>query len=103
MELSNLLKVDKATTTKAVQKLMKEDYILRERNHKDSRGWCLFPSDRAKDIYEYIIQEENKNIELCLTGLNSEERSTICKLLGKMSENISSEWHELKNYSAGNK
>lgn len=44
IELSNILKVDKATTTKVVQKLMKEDYVLRERYESDKRGWHLYPS-----------------------------------------------------------
>lgn len=98
MELSNLLKVDKATTTKAVQKLLKEDYVMRERNQEDKRGWHLFPSMKAKEIYPYIIQEENRNIEICFTGLSLEERETVYQLLKRMRENIEHDWKELKNY-----
>lgn len=98
IDLSNLLKVDKTTTTKAVQKLMKENYVVRERNNEDKRGWHLFPSVKAKEIYPYIIQEENRNIEVCFKGLSLEEREMVCRLLRRMRENVEHDWKELKNY-----
>lgn len=98
IDLSNILKVDKATTTKAVQKLMKENYVLRERNDADKRGWHLFPAVKAQAVYQYIIQEENRNIEVCFTGLGTEERDTVYKLLRRMRENIEQDWKEMKNH-----
>jgi len=98
IELSNILKVDKATTTKVVQKLMKENYVLRERHEADKRGWYLYPSVKAKEVYQYIIQEENKNIEICFTGLGLEERDTVYQLLTRMRENIEQNWKKVKNY-----
>ncbi|MEN6386454.1 MAG: MarR family transcriptional regulator [Phycisphaerales bacterium] len=103
IELSNILKVDKATSTKVVQKLMKENYVLKERNDEDKRGWHLFPCGKAQEIYQYIIQEENRNIEICFTGLSIEERDTVYRLLKRMSENIEHDWKELKNYKGESK
>lgn len=97
IELSNILKVDKATTTKAIQKLLKEKYVLRERDVADKRMWHLFPSSKAKEIYSYIIQEENQNIEICLKGFTLEERHTVYQLLKKMRENIEQDWKDLKS------
>lgn len=98
IELSNILKVDKATTTKATQKLMEENYVLRERNSADKRMWHLFPSTSAQEIYPYIIQEENRNIESCFTGFSSEEKDIVYQLLKRMRENIEQDWKEQKNY-----
>ncbi|HWR44281.1 MarR family winged helix-turn-helix transcriptional regulator [Sporomusa sp.] len=98
IELSNILKVDKATTTKAIQKLIEENYVLRERDSLDKRMWHLFPSLKAKETYSYIIQEENRNIEICFNGFNLEERHTVYQLLKKMRENIEQDWKELKSY-----
>ena len=98
IELSNILKVDKATTTKVVQKLMKENYVLRERYEADKRGWHLYPSTKAKEVYQYIIQEENRNIEICFTGLGLEERDIVYQLLRRMRENIEQNWKEVKNH-----
>jgi len=98
IELSNILKVDKATTTKAVQKLMKEDYVLRERYEADKRGWHLYPSLKAQEIYQYIIQEENRSIEICFTGLSFAEQDVVYQLLKKMRKNIEENWQEMKNH-----
>jgi len=98
IELSHILKVDKATTTKAVQKLMKEDYVVRERDNVDKRMWHLFPSPKAKEIYPYIIQEENQNIEICFHGFSFAEKQNVVQLLKRMSENIDQAWKELKSY-----
>jgi DNA-binding MarR family transcriptional regulator len=98
IELSNILKVDKATTTKAIQKLMEENYVLRERNSSDKRMWHLFPSSVAQEIYPYIIQEENRNIEICFNGFSPEEKDTVYQLLRKMRGNIEQDWKELKKH-----
>lgn len=98
IELSNILKVDKATTTKAIQKLMEENYVLRERNSADKRMWHLFPSTSAQEIYPYIIQQENHNIESCFTGFSSDEKDIVYNLLKRMRENIEQDWKEQKNY-----
>ncbi len=97
IDLSNILKVDKATTTKAIQKLMKENYVLRERDKADKRIWHLFPSLKAEEVYPYIIQEENRNIDICFQGFNVAEKQMVHQLLKKMRENIDQEWKELKS------
>lgn len=97
IELSNILKVDKATTTKAIQKLITEKYVFRERDNADKRIWHLFPTQKAKEIYSYIIQEENRNIEICFKDFNLVERRTVYQLLKRMRENIEQDWKELKS------
>jgi DNA-binding MarR family transcriptional regulator len=98
IDLSNILKVDKATTTKAIQKLIEENYVLRERDSVDKRMWHLFPTLKAKEIYSFIIQDENRNLEVCLKGFTPEERHTVHQLLKKMCGNIEQDWKELKSY-----
>lgn len=95
-ELSGILKVDKATTTKAVQKLMEEMYVRRERDSQDKRMWHLFPSPRAQEIYGQIIDEENRNIASCFSGFSPAEQEIACLLLQRMRKNIEQDWKELK-------
>ena len=97
IDLSNLLKVDKATTTKAIQKLLAENYVIRERDSLDKRMWHLFPTLKAQEIYSYIIQEENRNIEVCLKGFEQEAGDLIHQLVKKMRENIEQDWKALKS------
>lgn len=97
IDLSNVLKVDKTTTTKAVQKLLEENYVQRVRDMMDKRVWHLFPTDKATDIYSYIIDEENSNIDVCFSGFSPEEKAVAYRLLQRMGENIEQRWKSLKN------
>ncbi len=98
MDLSILLKVDKTTTTKAVQKLITEGYVSREGDAEDKRKSQLFPTERALGIYDAIIEEENKTIGICFQNLTQEEQAQVCRLVSKMRKNIETDWRELKNY-----
>jgi DNA-binding MarR family transcriptional regulator len=95
-ELSDLLKVDKTTTTKAVQKLMAAGYVERERDAADKRMWRLVPSELALAVYPGVIAEENRSIDVCFAGFSESERAAALALLARMRANIESEWRELK-------
>nr|WP_081449319.1 MarR family transcriptional regulator [Clostridium carboxidivorans] len=98
IDLSNLLKVDKTTTTKAIQKLIEAGYIDKKRDDIDKRMWRLYPKEKALEVYTFIIEEENRNIEVCFKNFNSEEKELVNKLVKKMRENIESDWKEIKNF-----
>lgn len=98
IDLSNLLKVDKTTTTKAIQKLIEAGYINKKRDDIDKRMWRLYPKKKALEVYTFIIEEENRNIEVCFKNFNSNEKELVSKLVKKMRENIESDWKEIKNF-----
>ncbi|WP_434511130.1 MarR family winged helix-turn-helix transcriptional regulator [Desulfitobacterium sp. AusDCA] len=98
IDLSNLLKVDKATTTKAMQKLVDEGYITKIRDEIDKRMWRLYPTDQAKSVYAMIIEEENRNISVCFSDLTEGEQQLVYRLVKKMRENIEQDWKKLKNF-----
>ncbi len=95
-ELSDLLKVDKTTTTKAVQKLMAAGYVQRERDAADGRMWRLVPTELALEVYPGIIAEENNSIDICFAGFSGGERTTALNLLARMRANIEAAWREQK-------
>jgi len=96
IDLSNLLKVDKTTTTKAMQKLIDEGYVTKERDHIDKRMWRLFPTSKAHRIYPIIIAEENRNIAECFRDFTEEEKQLVSELIKKMGTNIQEDWNTLK-------
>lgn len=98
IDLSNLLKVDKTTTTKAVQKLIEAGYIHKKRDDIDKRMWRLHPKKKALEIYTFIIEEENRNIEGCFNGFSMEEKELVNKLVKKMRENIENDWKKIKGF-----
>lgn len=96
IQLSKLLKVDKTTTTKAVQKLITSEYLNKEKDQFDSRAYRLYPTSKALEVYDLVIDEENKNIEICFNGLTASEIKQACQLIKKMSENMESVWRGIK-------
>lgn len=95
-ELSRILAVDKSTTTKAVKKLIEAGYLNKEQDEKDKREYKLYPTEKGLEVYELIIDEENRNIEICMKGLSEKEREIVGNLLEKMSENAAMEWVKIK-------
>lgn len=96
IDLSNLLKVDKTTTTKVVQKLIDEGYITKERDNTDKRMWRLFPTSKAHNVYPIIINEENRNITVCFNGFTESEKQLVVELVKKMRANVEEDWKKLK-------
>ncbi len=97
IDLSNMLRVDKTTTTKAVQKLITLGYVRKDRDSADHRMWHLSPTMEALEVYSVVIREENRYIDICFEGLTSDEQKEAYRLLKKMRENIEAEWKIGKN------
>lgn len=98
-QLSIMLKVDKTTTTKATQKLIKNGYIYKEKDTDDKRVYRLFPTDKALSIYKTIIEEENWAITTCMKDFTPEQKTLVHSLINQMKENIESDWCEMKSYN----
>ncbi len=97
-DLSIMLKVDKTTTTKAVNKLIDRGYIHKEKDTKDQRVHRLYPNDKTLEIYDMLIEEENRAIAICFQGFTPDEKELVLTLVNRMKENIDQDWREMKNY-----
>jgi len=96
IQLSNLLKVDKTNTTKVLNKLESENFIYKTKNEKDKRSYLLYPTNKALEVYESIIIEENRNIDICFQNFNDEEKKSAYDLIKKMRINMESDWNNFK-------
>ena len=86
-ELSAYLKIDKATTAKAVKKLIKDGYIRRDIDTSDKRAYKVFLTAKAIAVIP-IVQEAAKNWENKVSsGLTEEEKRLIEELLHQMAQN----------------
>ncbi|HEX3021866.1 MAG TPA: MarR family winged helix-turn-helix transcriptional regulator [Lachnospiraceae bacterium] len=92
IDLSNLLKVDKTTTTKAIQKLIKEGYIERRLDSTDKRMWRLYPLPRALNAYEFITNRENLSNKYYFNDFQDGEAETLLNLLAKLRRSIETDW-----------
>lgn len=96
-DLTAMLKVDKGTTTKAIQKLEEAGYVKKIQNGRDKREYNLQPTEKALEIYDIIIAEENRNLQVCFEGMNSSEIGQIENLVRRISENVDRDWQEKSN------
>lgn len=97
-ELSQLLMVDKTTTSKVVQKLIAEQLVSKTQDPQDKRAYHLFPTNKAREAYTIIIEEENRLTAQCYSGFKENEQSLVLHLIRKMRRNIEDDWFELKRY-----
>lgn len=101
MDLTILLKIDKTSTTKAIQKLEKEGYIERKKDINDRRVIRLYVTGKGLEFYDNIINEENKNIAICLKDFSKDEKKIVTEMIIKMSKNIEPEWKTSKMILGG--
>ncbi|GAA0730475.1 MarR family transcriptional regulator [Clostridium malenominatum] len=102
IDLTILLKIDKTSTTKAIQKLETQGYIERKKDLNDKRVIRLYPTEKGLESYDDIINEENKNIAICYKDFSEDEKNIVTELIMKMSNNIESEWKSSKLILGGN-
>ena len=96
-QLAAALRMDKTTTTKAVQKLVEIGLVAKEPDPRDKRGFRLLPTGEAPRLYQTILDLENHNIETCFAGFSPEEESLVLDLIRRMRENSDEEWQRLKH------
>lgn len=81
--LSEALGVDKANTSRALQDLIKGEYVIRtEVDH------ALVITEKGKAVANAIKDNQVQEMEKLLSILTEHERTTLREILTKISENI---------------
>jgi DNA-binding MarR family transcriptional regulator len=88
-DLAQSIKIDKATCTRAVKKLVKEGYITRKRDPEDKRAYRIFLTEKGKTMEPVLkhISETWKTI--LLTGFTEEEKGLVMDFLKRIVQNAS--------------
>ncbi len=87
--LSNYLKIDKGTTTRAIQKLVDEGYVFRQRDEKDGRAYRVFLTEKGKELEPEMKKIVSKWEDILFSSFDDNQRKEIKKSLGIMFENVS--------------
>lgn len=86
-ELSDYLKIDKATTAKAIRKLEYEGYVARAVDSTDKRAYQVFLTAKGYEVLP-IIKAAVKEWERFITAdLSESEGAVVEEILGKMARN----------------
>ena len=86
-EISDHLKIDKATTAKAIRRLEKEGYIKRDINSEDRRAFKVFLTQKAFDIKPEIHSILRNWSDVLSGGFSEDEKKLVLELLGRMAKN----------------
>lgn len=97
VDLANMIKVDKTTAIKAVNKLINSGYVNKETDPLDKRSSNLTPTEKALELYNNIIEEENRQINICLSKFSKDEKHLVENLVRVMSKNIEEELSKIKH------
>lgn len=82
------LGVDKATTARAVAKLVKEGYVTRKKDETDNRAYKLHLTNKADKILPTLTSVLQELTEILSTGLTDQEKIAVVSLLELMYQNI---------------
>lgn len=101
-EMVKYIRVDKATLTKVVKKLVQIDYIKVMEDERDRRIKRLYLTDRAIPAAERIKEIHNSFYETLCMDISPEEIRLSEKTIEHMVENINRKiWHRMKESNNG--
>lgn len=86
-QLGEIVGINKSTTAKIIAQLEAEGHVRREADPADKRGYKLYPTQKAKDIYPLVIDILDQWNEHLTEGLSKEERKTLFELMSRVEEN----------------
>lgn len=99
-QLLEMIKVDKSTATRALQKLEANGFIEKKDDPHNKKNKKLFPTEKASAVYPVIKRENTHSDQIALDGFSEEEAETAFGLLQRIRKNVEKDWESVKK---GNK
>lgn len=87
-ELAKAMRIDKGAIAKAVKDMCAKGYVYREPNPHDRRAYCLFPTEKSKQISECGEKHYEEFHKRLTEGMSDEEVEQFKVLLGKITDNM---------------
>lgn len=99
-KLAEMIKVDRTTTARAIKRLEEKGMVQSAADQTNKKIKKLYPTDKGKKIYPFIIREHHYSNQVALKGLTSAEVEQLQRMLKKVRQNVSEDWNFIKK---GNK
>ena len=87
--LGQSINLDRANVTRAVQKLVKEGYVYRQRDEKDKRSYRVFLTEKGKAIEPGLKKIALEWENILLSNFDPDQRQTIVNSFEDMIKNVS--------------
>lgn len=83
-----LLDMNKSTVAKMLQKLEEQGYVVRRESETDARSVDVYPTERAREVYPFLVQVgEDWSVQIT-EGMTEIERAIFFQMLERVSRNI---------------
>ncbi|WP_166703120.1 MarR family winged helix-turn-helix transcriptional regulator [Bacillus albus] len=99
-KLSEMIKVDRTTASRAIKKLEMNGFIEKKEDEHNKKIKKLFPTEKGKNVYPFIMRENDYSNAVALEGFSEKEAETIFNLLQRVRGNVEKDWDFVKK---GNK
>ncbi|RCX22869.1 MarR family transcriptional regulator [Fontibacillus phaseoli] len=99
-KLAEMIKVDRTTAARAIKKLEMNGFIEKKEDKHNKKIKKLFPTEKGKSIYPFLIRENDYSNIVSLEGFSESEAETLSNLLRRVRKNIEKDWEFVKK---GNK
>lgn len=99
-QLVEMLKIDRATSSRAISNLEKNGLIIKKSGENNKKNKLLFATDKGEALYPFIIRENEYSNAVALKDFSEEEIKALTDMLKRVKENISNDWSYVKK---GNK
>ncbi|USB32304.1 MarR family transcriptional regulator [Paenibacillus sp. YPG26] len=99
-KLAEMIKVDRTTAARAIKKLEINGFIDKMEDQQNKKIKKLYPTEKGKQVYPRIKQENDHSNIVALEGLSEGEAETLFHLLQRVRSNVEQDWEFVKK---GNK
>ncbi|PFV82901.1 MarR family transcriptional regulator [Bacillus sp. AFS059628] len=99
-KLSEMIKVDRTTTARAIKKLEMNGFIEKKEDEHNKKIKRLFPTEKGRNVYPFIKRENEYSNTVALENFSEKEVETVFNLLQRVRKNIEKDWEFVKK---GNK
>lgn len=84
--IARKLSVTMGTLTTSMNQLVKKGYVVRNRSEKDRRVVYIRLTERGERAYQHHARFHHEMVEAAISGLNTEEMTTVAQLLLRLKE-----------------
>lgn len=95
-KLAEMIKVDRTTTARAIKKLEMNGFIEKKEDKENKKIKKLFPTEKGKNVYPFIISENDYSNTVALKEFSESESEIIFNLLQRVRKNIEKDWEIVK-------
>ena len=86
--MAQVMRVDKATIARNVQRLLEEGYIVRERDESDARSYVIRLTPKGREVEGAMRSVSEVVQDVLLKGLSEDEACRAREMLERMAANV---------------